>query len=602
MSQCFIEERERSQSKSDFKLRVAALQSEKSIHAVSAHDQMQRQSLVEQLRQIPREALDNLRHFQAQIGCLNRCSFCSQSAGTTLWNMPRAALANFIAALKTVCLEWALKSNQIFCEPLNDDHIFANDFKMPQFGLLGTCRNDRPGVIYCYLDNDPSNYPHLDDLIQWFYEDLGVKVRIATVGYSRRNIVMQNMHQRISDHLMNGVAGLRLSFSAYTHGYTNASNTSRDEFERDTAGFLTTYKDVFLSKNRGRKTACIELRFKPLVTSQPVSVLTYKGHLIIRSGSYLVIQQDTNDLQKNASIRNPHDHGKKLSLDGNPCFIIRAKANVLEKAWESAVQCILIGNTLPAEFSTLQTGQLHHLNNEDGDNYAVNAERTSQGVYAKFFYPLTGCRPNSGMIDGERYHLNTLLALSKQGLNQSWGDFEQLVGILLTTANNIELYDIVEANYIRQDIVELVQSYARVLQLANYPSTAYFDKNLSVDTGHICNLGRAYHEYKSIASRPDLPLTPDHERAFGQMGELAEEGVAWRIAITPNSKILSTSNARGTRNNYQDEPMIMIEKLDLSMTATSHGQTQDRYFISSESVSHFTLKDMQHFPLIPGIK
>ena len=57
------------------------------------------------------------------------------------------------------------------------------------------------------------------------------------------------------------------------------------------------------------------------------------------------------------------------------------------------------------------------------------------------------------MIDGERYHLNTLLALSKQGLNQSWGDFEQLVGILLTTANNIELYDIVEANYIRQDIL-----------------------------------------------------------------------------------------------------------------------------------------------------
>lgn len=602
MNQCFIEKQERSLSESKLHLKIAALQSEKSINNVSMYDQIQRQNLVEQLRQIPPEALDNLRHFQAQIGCLNRCSFCSQSAGTTLWNMSREALANFIAALKTVCLEWALKHERISCQPLNNEHVFSNAFQMPKFGLLGARRNDRPGVIYCYLDNDPSNYPHLDDLIQWLHEDLGVQVRIATVGYSRRNIIMQNMHQKISNHLMHAIAGLRLSFSAYTHGYTDALNTSRDEFERDTAGFLTTYKNTFLSQKRGRKTACIELRFKPLVVSQPVTVLNYNGHLVIYSGSYLVIQQNSSDMEKNALICDPHDHGKKLSVDGTPCFIIRAKVDVLEDAWESAVKCVITGQKLPSNFSTQQIGVLHHLNNEDGDYYAINAERTSQGVHAKFFYPLTGCRPSSGMIDGERYHLNTLLTLSSQGLNQSWNDFEKLIDMLTITANNLEIYDSIEAKYVRKEVIELVQSYARVLQYANYPVSAYFDKNLSVDTGHICNLGRAYYEYKAIASRPDLPLTPDHERAFGQMGELAEEGIAWRIAITPNSTISSGSNARGKRNIYQEKPMIMIEKLDLSLTATSHGQAQDRYFISSESSSHFTLKDMLHFPLIPGTK
>ena len=602
MNQCFIDTKQIEPSKFEMKLPIVALQSEGSIQALSAHDKMQRESLVIQLRQIPREALDNLRHFQAQIGCLNRCSFCSQSAGTTLWNMSRSGLANLIAALKTVCLELALKDGRVLDYPLNSEHVFSDEFKMPQFGLLGTQRNDRPGVIYCYLDNDPSSYPHLDDLIQWFYEDLGVTVRIATVGYSRRNIIIQNMHQRISKHLMNGIAGIRLSFSAYTHGYTNALNTSRHEFELDTAEFLDTYRNTFLSQNKGRKTACIELRFKPLVVSQDVRVLNYDGRIIIRSGSYLVIQQNTDDLEKNASICDPHDHGKKLSANGTPCFIIRAKAEILENTWESLVQSILSDNTLSSSHFVKEIGLLHHLNNEDGEYYAVNAERNSQGVHAKFFYPLTECRPNSGMIDGERYHLNMLLALSKQELDQSWNDFDKLIEMLSKTANRVDLYDTVETQYIRKEIIDLVKSYARVLQYANYPSNVYFDKNLSVDTGHICNLGRAYHEYKAIASRANLPLTPDHERAFGTNGELAEEGIAWRIAITPNSMTTTAANARGVRNQYKDKPMILIEKLDLSMTATSHGQAQEKYFLAGDTSTHFTLQDMKHFPLIPGIK
>lgn len=70
-------------------LPVAALESEGGINTVSVEDQHARLKLVQSLRALPKDALLTMRHFQPQVGCLNRCSFCSQSAGSTLWHLPR---------------------------------------------------------------------------------------------------------------------------------------------------------------------------------------------------------------------------------------------------------------------------------------------------------------------------------------------------------------------------------------------------------------------------------------------------------------------------------------------------------------------------------
>lgn len=160
-------------------LPLAVLQSEGTLLCLSMEDQHRRKELVEQLRALPREALQTMRHFQTQVGCLNRCSFCSQSAGTTLWNMSRQDLANIVAALKTVSLEWARDDGEVCADPLDTSGVFSPQFVMPKHGLIGNKRNDRPGVIYCYLDNDPAAYPHLDEMVKWLHEDLGVQVRIA---------------------------------------------------------------------------------------------------------------------------------------------------------------------------------------------------------------------------------------------------------------------------------------------------------------------------------------------------------------------------------------------------------------------------------------
>lgn len=580
-------------------LPIAALETEGSIADISVEDLGIRVDLARELRKLPADALSNIRHFQTQVGCLNRCGFCSQGAGKTLWNMPRQALANLISALKTVCLEHAINRGLVAGNPLDGNHVFSADFVMPALGLLGDQRKDRPGVIYCYLDNDPAAYPHLDDVIQWLHEDLGVKVRIATVGYSRRNVMIQQMHERISESLLDGIAGLRLSFSPYTYGWTSTAEgrgeASRDEFEQDTAALLTTYRSLFINR-KGRKGACTELRFRPLIDTTPVHVYEVDGRLTIHCKSYLIIQAEPGALSV-ANITDAKSHSNDLDVIGSRCFVIRAEPEYLERHVRDLAKAVSSGLPLPIQVQDFYQGLLHRLRNDDGEYFAVDAERTLKGVFSKFFYPHVGTRPNAGMIDGERYHLNAMMEAKLNGKCSSWDDVEVLLNGLLAKATNLEGIDAGAAKYIRTEVVDLLKSYVRVLMIADYPSTAYFDKEQSVDTGHICNLGRAYSEYKTIASRPDLPLTPKHERAFGPTGELAEEGIAWRLAVTPQE---IAKNARGERNAYQEHPSILIEKLDLAMTATSSGQSQARYFIRTQPSQRITLKDSMQFPVIPG--
>lgn len=580
-------------------LPIAALESEGSIAKVSVDNQSIRADLVGELRKLPADALSNIRHFQTQVGCLNRCGFCSQGAAKTLWNMPRQALANLISALKTVCLEHAVNRGLIVGSPLDGNHVFSPEFVMPALGLLGDQRKDRPGVIYCYLDNDPAAYPHLDDMIQWLNEDLGVRVRIATVGYSRRNVTIQQMHTRISENLQDGIAGLRLSFSPYTYGWTlmaeERGEASRDEFEQDTAALLSTYRSLFVSR-KGRKGACTELRFRPLIYTTPVQVYAIDGRLTIRCNSYLIIQAEPEELPI-ANITDAKSHSNDLDVIGSRCYVLRAEPEFLESHASGLAKAIISGTTLPTQVYDFYQGLLHRLRNDDGEYFSVDAERIQKGVFSKFFYPLVGNRPKAGMIDGERYHLNAMMDARLKGQCSSWDDVESLLNGLLEKATSLEVIDAGVAKYIRNEVVDLLRSYVRVLKLADYPSTAYFDKEQSVDTGHICNLGRAYSEYKTIASRPDLPLTPKHERAFGPTGELAEEGIAWRLAVTPQD---NAKNACGERNTYQEHPSILIEKLDLAMTATSSGQSQASYFIRTQPTQKITLRDSMQFPVIPG--
>lgn len=443
-------------------LAMVALESEGSIVNVSFEDQLHRSDLVRHLRALPSEALPNVRHFQTQVGCLNRCSFCSQHAGTTIWNMPRQALANLVAALKVVTLEQAVSAGLVAPDPLNMEGVFADGFVMPDAGLLGASRKDRPGVLYCYLDNDPAAYPHLDSMIQWLWQDLGVKVRIATVGYSRRNPQLQKMHRRIAGTLTDGVAGLRLSFSPYTYGWTSAAEAagvaSRDEFEHDTASMLDTYRTLFLSDRKGRKGASVELRFRPLVRVQEVAVDVVLGRVVIRSGSYLAVQCEPDEQPAFANITDPRSHRSTLDSRGSPCIVYRGSAESLDSCMDEIVEVTVSGEVWRGDGVSSYEATLHRLRNDDGPYFSLDAERTDEGDYSKFFYPKTPARPNAGMIDSERYHLNALLEAKRCGRDRTWDDVERVVAQLEREAQRLRGFDRAAATYIECEVIGLVRS------------------------------------------------------------------------------------------------------------------------------------------------
>lgn len=163
---------------------------------VSEGDYKERVELVETFSRLPIEFFSKMRHLQPQIGCLNCCKICSKFASENMcyWNINR--LHNVIASLK---------------------YVVINKYRKEKPYLAWDRKEHRVGVIFCYLDNDISNYEYLEEYIKLLYSELGVVTRISTVGYSRFNKKLNEMHKSISK-LYNELGGVRLSFTPYEIG------------------------------------------------------------------------------------------------------------------------------------------------------------------------------------------------------------------------------------------------------------------------------------------------------------------------------------------------------------------------------------------------
>ena len=86
----------------------------------------------------------------------------------------------------------------------------------------------------------------------------------------------------------------------------------------------------------------------------------------------------------------------------------------------------------------------------------------------------------------------------------------------------------------------------------------FFDKNFTIDTGIICNLGRAINLFKGLTSFINEPLTPIHERNYGRYcSTMKQENSVWLLGCDFDNHLL-------------------IEKLDLFNTASTEGQVSFR--------------------------
>ncbi|EKN6387891.1 hypothetical protein DVQ88_08435 [Yersinia enterocolitica] len=556
---------------------------------VSKRNTKHRLDLATKFRILTPSVFARLRHLQPQSGCFNKCSFCSQSASSRIVEFDWDILEDIVAAIRIVTIEQNISSG-IFSSSIHQQQLeryFAGGKS-----LIANERSDRPGVVYSYLDNDPALYPKIDQLAKLLYENLGVKTRIATVGFSRHNSIITSAFERISTDYQHYVAGVRLSVSPYTYGWSKAAEraqlANRAEFEKDLAHFLTLFRDGMLASGDGRKGVCAEIRFAPMVHATDVITDQINGHFVLKAENYVYVALHKGDLtQSSPVLLDPSSHDFKVATTGIPVWQISV-ADV--QSWQNEIR-----RALESGGTGATQHRLHKLENEDGHYYGIDVERTLEGYhFAKYFYPKVGTRPGSGLIDSERYLLNALLLATKCGEDQTWEHVDQLCEKLSATASLVETVYPESNMYLREHVMPLLMSYIRALRIANLPANCLFNKAVTVETGQICNLGQAYHEYKAIASRPDLPLTLNHERAFGKNGELASEGTVYRLA--PSNVARRASNISGQNKLTQG---FTIEQLDLVSTSSADGQSVKRHFFQMECNHSYRLQDLTE-PAIIG--
>lgn len=589
---------------------IAILESEQHVKNVCVEDLIERHQLIRHLEKLPVDAFSKLRHLQPEIGCFNRCSFCSQSAGTNIWSLNLKGLKNLFSALKTVGIQFAQRYQLRDGTPYLHCYHFLNEetqtfderFVMPQYGLIGYARHShRPGVIFPYLDNDIGTYPYLKQFIQYASEDLGVRVRLSTVGYSRKSQSLQRMHEAINEEVAQGVAGVRLSLTPYTYGYNDSPYTSREDFKEDVINFLATYKPLMDTLGPGQRSACVEFRFKPLMED----CLTFRevdtaAHHIIAVGPYALVSYSSERL-KVSDVR--VDETRQMHIEGQGLTYTMIQSDHLRDVDATTLASVV--SALLAEKTTKKYPvKLYMFENEDGIYYATNPKMTDDGMRAKQFYPPTKTRPSAGYIDSERYFMNSVVFYKKmrgRGVKTrrdhwdeaTWSDVAGAVHYLMAIAEDLEAYNVYAATYIREEILPLVQLYAEALLTAGYPPSHFFLSTFTIDTGSICNLGKAYATFRHLASRPHMPLTPQQERAFGKSSMLSLEGQKWRISVSPHSDQVLRDTTIGPRNLLATQNSLLIEREDLSLRSVggASGMADRRHLVPFTQVDMYKLDD-----------
>jgi hypothetical protein len=541
-----------------------------------------RQRLVFQFNGLPSEAFTRLQYLQVQIGCFNRCTFCSQSAGVGIWQASAVGLGDLIAALKCVTRRRGIG--------------------------LGMDRTvHRPGVLFPYMDNDIASYAHLERLVEYCAHDLGTKLRISTVGYARSNRYLALTHDRIVTGFPHIIDGIRFSLTPYAVGY----RTNREEYIADLAAALRTWKPYVDRVGASAATAAVELRFAPLVYSAnaPLYDEIVDGRHVVAAGPHLVTSMRTLHARpKQTRIAEIHGREASYTRCGEPYLHLISDKILANGNPARIARAALEGP--PEGTRLLRQVFLHTWSNADGPYYAIDSTFAPDGRYrALHFYPQTDLRRKSGYIDSTRHFLNALIAYKmacgvgrrEQFPQATTTDICAVINRLADRAKRLAGIDHRGAAHILHQILPLVEAHAAVLAQAGYPPTAFFDPNFTIDTGQIVNQGKAMVLFRGLAATEDEPLTPREERGYGDLSISSVRGTVWRIAPTPTEQ--GPLFTIGGKNTPQERPAFIVEELDprhLRPVNRTDGQSLRRYVLDGIETERLSLPDADALLAYPG--
>lgn len=535
--------------------------------SISNHDYSVRKYLYEQFMMLPKDFVSKMRHLQPQIGCFNNCGFCSKFSAckSEFWN--EKSLRNIVSALKYTAFNYT-----------NGDLLLAWD------------RNEhRVGVTFPYLNNDIGNYYYLDKFVDICYKELGVRTRISTVGFSRHNKKLNKVHKTLcnSDSLF-ALAGVRLSLTQYGRVWEErGKNNSLIEYQKDIVNFLKIYKPYYKNFGSGFRKMCVELRYNPLVKNENVYISTYNNHMVIATGNYLYVSIEKDVKLNVAHIVDPYLHSLKISED--PVLFNEYNLDYSFKSSNQMKQ--YLSKNLDKLFLKRKC-EFYLFENRDGKYYAINPRITDIGNYGMNIYPKTVKRKKSGYLITERFFLNALydfkknhnLKLRDKYINSSWSDVSNVLKICNKIGNDYKKENKIDKyEYIMEHVLPIIKLYGSSLKQAGYSSDAFFDSKFTIDTGTICNLGRAIHLFKGITSFINEPLTPTHERNYGRTcSTMKQENYGWRLSC-------------GFNDN------IEIEKLDLFNTASDKGQQSFKEVINLPNFNEKIVDGKEKY-LYPGVE
>lgn len=533
-------------------------------NSISEEDLRIRRQLYYKFMELPKEFVSKMRHFQPQIGCFNNCGFCSKFSVCKSEYWDEQSLRNVISALKRTAQNYT-----------DGDLLVAWDRK-----------EHRVGVLFPYLNNDVGSYLYLDKYVDLCYKELGARTRISTVGYSRHNEALNEVHKRItSSELLLALAGVRLSISQYGRVWEeqNGKNCIR-EYEQDLANFLKIYRPYFDKFGSGSRKMCVELRYNPLAENSKVIETEIDGKKVIATGNYLFISKNKDVTLNTAYIVDPYVHALELSEE--PVIF-----NEYNLPFEITNERKLLEFIEKEDLYFEKEVEVYKFQNKDGYYYAIEPRIKNDGNYGFNIYPETEVRKKSGYLVTERFLLNALYKFKKEhGMhlrdkytNSTWDDVDKVVSYV---SEQIKYYEskgkIDKSDYIKEHILPIITVYVNSLKLAGYPSDCFFDSKFTIDTGMICNLGRAIGYFKGLTKFVNEPLTPTHERNYGRhCSTMKQESYVWMLGC-------------GFDNN------INIERLDLFKTASVEGQTSYREVVTIDGFNKKVDDKIKY--LYPGIK
>ena len=340
------------------------------------------------------------------------------------------------------------------------------------------------------------------------------------------------------------------------------------DYAKDLGNFLNIYKPYYFKFGAGSRKMCVELRYNPLVVNADVFDFEYKNHHIIAVSNYLYISKKENEKLPESFIINPYNHS--LEFNNNGIKYLEYNLNFKVHS-EEEIKTFINSNKIKKEKEV----ELYLFKNKDGIYYSINPKLTEKGNYGINIYPKTNFR-KAGYIITERFFLNALykfkekrnLTLKDNLQNLDYSDIEEVMSLL---KENILYYEKIgkleKSTYIKEHIVPILEVYINALKIAKYPAEVFFDKNFTIDTGMICNLGRAINLFKGLTSFINEPLTPIHERNYGRhCSTMKQENYGWLLGC-----------------DFKNT--IAIEKLDLFNTASEEGQVSFRKKIIFDDIN-----------------